>query len=314
MNTIYEILKKHFSGEASLADEEQVKSFRKDNPFEYQMLYFLWWSKIPIRIKDFDTNAAWQRILSRVEQRQTKTIPLFNKLTRIAAAAAILIAVTFAFYQLNEKVFRNEMVVSTNQTNHGREIILSDGSKVWLNDTTQFTSPTEFKGEIRKVSLEGEAYFEIAKNPDRPFIIETAHSEIKVLGTSFNVNTNKRETNVAVVTGKVNVKSLSNQTSVDLEPNYMAVVTEDEIQKSVVENPNFLAWKTGEFEFKNTPLVEVAHDLNSFYDKKLIIKNSNADCNFTANFDNSKLSDILEVLALTCNIQITEKENSYEIQ
>ncbi len=314
MNSIYEILKKHFLGEASQADEEKVKSFKKENPFEYQMLHILWWSKIPIRVKDYDTDAAWQRILARIERRQARTIPLYRKLARIAAAAAILIAVTFAFYQVNQKVFRNELVVSTDQTNHGQEIILSDGSVVWLNDTTRFGYPKEFKGKTRRVSLEGEAYFKIAKNPNKPFIIETVHSEVKVLGTSFNVNTNNIETNVAVLTGKVNVKSRYNNSNVNLDADYMAVVTKNEIRKSKVENPNFIAWKTGKFEFKNTPLTEVVRDLNSFYSKKIIIKNTYAHCNFTADFDNAKLPDILQVLVLTCNIQITEKENNYEIQ
>ena len=314
MENIYNILKKHFLLETSPEEEKLVKRFKKDNPQEYQALYHLWWSSADIKVKDFDSSAAWQKVLSQVDFQKTRTIPLYTKLIRIAAVAAVLITGTFTVYYLNNKVTGRELVTSTSQIEKNKEIILSDGSRIWLNRNTQLAYPKVFKGNIRKVNLAGEAYFEVARNPDKPFIIETVQSEITVLGTSFNINTDSVQTNVSVTTGKVNVKSLYSQASVNLLSDDMANVTENDIQKMQITNRNYLSWKTGRFIFKDAPLKDVIKDLNSFYNKQIVLNNPDINCSFSANFDNAGLSDIIEILKLTCSIEITEKGNNYEIQ
>jgi ferric-dicitrate binding protein FerR (iron transport regulator) len=313
MKNIYDILKKHFLGEASQKEESLINKYKKTNHLEYKMLQHLWVSNTDINVKNYNADVAWQRVLAQLSANQTKTISLYSNFRRIAAAAIILIAISFTFYYVNRNI-EKEIVARTNLVEKSREIILSDGSKIWLNKNTQFSYPKKFKGDVRKVSLAGEAYFEIAKNPEKPFIIETIHSDITVLGTSFNINTNLKQTEIAVTTGKVNVKSNYDQSNVDLTPNFMAIVSESDLHKSAIKNQNYNSWNTGKFIFENTSLAEVVEDLNSFYNKQIIIKNQNTECSFTANFNNDNLSDILEILSLTCNIEITEKENNYEIQ
>jgi transmembrane sensor len=314
MEIIYDLLKKHFLGEATAGEEKQVKRFKKDHPSEYKTLYHLWWSSADIRVKDFDSEAAWLKVLARTNAQKTKTIPLHTKFIRIAAAAAVLVAVSLTVYYLQNTVFHKDIIVSTRQVKEKKEVVLSDGSVIWLNRNSQLSYPETFKGNVRKVSLTGEAYFDVAKNPDKPFVIETTHSEITVLGTSFDVNTDQEKTKVTVTTGKVNVKSLYNNASVNLLPEYTATVTKGNIQKSGLKDLNYMSWKTGKFIFNDTPLKEVVEDLNSFYSKEIIYKNTTKDCRFSASFDHAGLSDIMKILELTCDLKIKENENNYEIQ
>ncbi len=313
MENIYQILKKHFLQQTSESEEKQIEKFINDNPQEYKMLYHLWWSNTDIELKDFDSNRAWEKVLGQVKQNQVKTIPIYTKLKRISAAAAILIAVSLSVFYISKRITDNEVIVQTDKINKSDVIILSDGSKIWLNKNAKFSYPEKFNRKICKVSLTGEAFFEIARNPEKPFIIETEHSEITVLGTSFNVNTDTIQTKVAVTTGKVNVKSVYSSLSINIAPNYAATVTQNNIEKTENSNPNYISWKTGKFIFEDTPIQEIITDLNSFYEKQIIIKNQQVKCQFSASFDQADLADIIEILELTCNIKIIENEYGYEI-
>ncbi len=313
MENIYQILKKHFLRQTSASEEKQIEKFKNDNLQEYKMLYHLWWSNTDIKLKDFDSTRAWEKVLGQVKQNQVKTIPLFTKLRRFSAAAAILIAVSLSVFYISKRITDNEVIIQTDKINKSDVIILSDGSKIWLNKNAKFSYPEKFNKKIRKVSLTGEAFFEIARNPGKPFIVETEHSEITVLGTSFNVNTDTIQTKVAVTTGKVNVKSVYSNLSINIAPNYAATVTQNNIEKTENSNPNYISWKTGKFIFEDTPIQEIISDLNSFYKKQIIIKNQQVNCQFSASFDHTDLADIIEILELTCNFKIIENENGYEI-
>lgn len=313
METIYEILKKHFSQETTNDEEKLVREFKKNHLQEYQVLKQIWHSNTEVNVNDFDSEAAWAKVISQSKLKKTKTISLTSRLRRIAAVAIILIVSSYTIYVMNNKFSLKELTISTCQVIDRNEIVLSDGSKIWLNKNSKISYPENFKGKTRKVSLSGEAYFEIANNPDKPFIIETNHSEVKVLGTSFNINTDSLKTAISVATGKVNVKSLFSNSSVNLLPDDMATVTRNALQKSQITNPNYLSWKTGVFTFKDTPLHDVVRDLNSFYNKPIILQNQLTTCSFSASFNNDNLADIIEILRLSCNITIQENTNFYEI-
>ncbi|MFA9388489.1 MAG: FecR family protein [Prolixibacteraceae bacterium] len=313
MENNYDLLKKHFQKETSIEEEKKVNEFKKNNLQEYLLLKQLWWSNMEVKIKDFDSNMAWQNVLAKANKKKTKTISIYTRLRRVAAVAIILIASALTIYVINSKLSPNELIVQTNQSERGNEIVLSDGSKIWLNKNSKITYPETFKGKTRRVSLNGEAYFEIAKNPNKPFIVETDHSEVKVLGTSFNIATDSLQTVTSVATGKVNVKSNYSNSSVNLLPDDMATVSKNALQKSQITNPNYLSWKTGVFHFEDTPLHDVVRDLNTFYNKTIVLKSTNQEQLFSAHFDNTKLEDIIEILEITLNLTILETPNNYEI-
>jgi ferric-dicitrate binding protein FerR (iron transport regulator) len=314
MKSRYEILKKHFNKETSSEEENLVSAFIQENPQEYQLLKHLWWSNTKVQIRNFDSNAGWEKVVAQANRRNRKSTPIHTKLQRIAAIMIILIISSlFIYHLINTGRTPNRIVAVTCQTKKGNEIVLSDGSKIWLNKNSKCTYPENFKGKIRKVSLTGEAFFEIAKNPNKPFIIETDNADVTVLGTAFNINTNILQTTISVTTGIVKVESKFSNECVTLLPENMAKATKTNLQKSEITNLNYLSWKTGLFVFKDTPLSIVVHDLNTFYDKQIALYRNDTEQRFTARFDNSKQKDIIEILKLTYKLTIEENINIYEI-
>jgi len=313
MGNRYELLKKHFQQTTSAEEEMLVVEFKENNLQEYQLLKHLWESNATIQVKTFDSEVAWAKVVATANKKKIKTISLITRIGRVAAIAILLIASAFTIHFIAKSTLPTELMVITNQTTRGEKIILNDGSIVWLNKNACLSYPKEFKGKGRNVKLEGEAFFEVTKNPKKPFIVETNNSTITVLGTTFNINTDSLQTNVSVATGKVNVKSTCSATSVYLLPDEMAVVTKSGLLKSQITNPNYLSWKTGVFLFEDTPLRDVVNDLNTFYNKSIVLNTSNQEQLFSAHFDNANLEDIIEILEITLTLNIQKTPNTYEI-
>ncbi|MDQ1770643.1 DUF4974 domain-containing protein [Labilibaculum sp. A4] len=146
-------------------------------------------------------------------------------------------------------------------------LTLADGTKVWLNSESSLKYPVQFIGEIRKVELTGEAYFEVAHNKSKPFIIESHGTEVKVLGTKFNVSAYNDEEDITttLVEGSVQVSSLGN--SELLEPGYQAVVKRgsNQFQVNKVNADLYTSWINGVFQFKNQSLEEICNQLSRWY-------------------------------------------------
>ena len=315
MENIYEILEKHFQQQTSEKEELMVKKFRQHNTREYIMLKQLWHSNSKIEISDYDSKKAWMEVLARAKQPNSHSISIYPKLRQVAAVALIVIVGSLFAYFVSQQIKSSTVMLEMATLEHQTDsVLLADGSTVWLNQNSKLYYPENFKGKTRKVKLEGEAYFEVAKNAKKPFKVETQHSTVTVLGTTFNVETNPKQTEVSLKSGKVNVQSVYTHNSVDLLPNYKAVAGKTTLTKSTINNPNYLSWKTGVFVFENTPLEKVVEDLNSYYKQQIVLLNPKPEQQFTARFNNAKLEDILEILSLTCNLTIEENNQTYEIR
>ncbi len=322
MNEIYQILSKHFLNENSKEEELLINEFKRNNKAEYEILKKLWENGKNIEIIDFDSEKAWAKIQENFKQKEkknTKVIWLNTKLKQIAAVAAILVIGVFSAYYFihtsqSFELFSTVNIVQTTaiHTERGKTVTLNDGSKVWLNRNATLTYPEEFKGDKRPVKLSGEAFFEVAKNAEKPFIITTENAEIKVLGTSFNINNNTNTTKVTVATGTVQVTNADKSKQIIITKGFSAEVSGKKINKFATLNPNFQAWRTGKFVFKNTKITDVITELNKFYKRQLRINTSTENnCLLNADFDNTKLEEIVEIIKLTCNVDISiENSNS----
>ena len=148
------------------------------------------------------------------------------------------------------------------------QIILADGTKVWLNSSSVLKYPVAFDGNTRLVSLEGEAYFEVARDESKPFIVDTKGMDVKVLGTEFNVKAydNEDHTETTLVSGRVEVYR-ENSNAV-LTPGQQAVSRRDANTISVksVNVAPYIAWKDDVFVFENMPLEEICRQLERWYD------------------------------------------------
>ncbi len=312
MDSIYIILSKHFMNCSNPDEERQVTEFKRSNPVEYEMLQKLWQNK-DIRIHEFDTAKAWKSIIKQ-SGKQTKTISMLSNMRKIAAVAAILVVSLVVAYFLTYKN-QPELITYTNLTDNQVEIILSDGSMVWLYKNATLTYFNEFNNKKRGVSLLGLAFFKIEKDTLCPFVITAGNSKITVLGTSFNVNSQPDFTEINVESGVIEVISKTTGKNIIVKKDFTAIVNNNELKSFETRNSNFLSWKTGEFDFNNSPIIQVVKDLNMFYSGIFEIDSTqNFDCNLTAMFKNAEPDEIVQVLETTCNLSIMKSNNKYKIK
>ena len=313
MEKIYEILSRHFSGESSGGDKAAVEKFKKEHTLEYEMLARLW-QRHDIRIKDFDADRAWKAMgLEKAKTRKMKIFTLRPAFLKFAAAAVIFImgAAAVYYYQIYTPAYQL-VTLQTNNRERGKSLVLADGTQVWLNSNAQISYPKIFRGETRITKLRGEAFFQVKKMPEHPFVIDTKNAQIEVLGTSFNVQSSENMTEVTVQTGRVKVRNSRTGKEVTINAGYTARTVNEKILKFRTKNPNYLSWKTGKFKFNNIPLSRVVKDLNSYYDKKVVIdKNKPVECNLTAKFEEISLQDIIDIIKLTCNCGVREETGRY---
>lgn len=146
--------------------------------------------------------------------------------------------------------------------------LLPDGTKVWLNAESSLSYPTRFEDNERIVELEGEGYFEVAHDALHPFIVLTKGQKLKVLGTSFNLKAYTNESTVitTLVTGGVKLYSNTTPAVQVLRPGQQSVFAADRFQVTNVDVRTSYAWRMGELRFRATPLEEVLHEMERWYD------------------------------------------------
>lgn len=318
MPYVYNILTKHFLGKTTTEEEKLIAKFKKENPVEYKLLAELW-QRGDVKVKDFDSQKAWQLVQSKIAAKAVKSakvIPLYKKLTRIAAVAAILIIGMLSVYYFTDVLPKNtNTVVAANSIEKGKEVLLSDGSKVWLNNGASLSFPEKFAENSRTVELKGEAFFEVSRNPKKPFTVITKNSKTTVLGTSFNINSDEDSTEVIVTTGKVKVSDLENTSNQIITSGYSAKVKKEGVEKYELANLNYMAWKTGKFIFKETPIPQVVENLNKYYKKQIIIADGvDVNCLLTADFNKTDLHEVLEIIKLTCDFSVEENKDKFIIK
>lgn len=151
---------------------------------------------------------------------------------------------------------------------------LNDGTAVWLNSNSTLRYPATYSRTNRHVILDGEAFFDVAKDEHHPFIVETGKRNIKVLGTSFNVSAYHNEFSVSLLNGRVEIYTPGNDNGyITLQPNEQVQLTNGKLVKTIITNNDFLLWKKGVYTFDNLPLGEIIKQLELFYDIKIITNN-----------------------------------------
>lgn len=196
-------------------------------------------------------------------------------------------------------------------------IILSDGTRIKLNSESELRYPIVFSGEKREVSLKGEAYLEVSKN-QKPFIVHTYDTKIKVYGTSFDVNSyDPANIRVVLVEGKVGIHH-TEEPEVILLPNQLARISEKEgiiIKKDINVN-YYIAWQEGYFAFEEDRLEDIMATLSRWYRMKVIFENPQSkEIRFTASIRKEEdISKLLNQFALTRTVSFNIIENQIFIK
>lgn len=181
-------------------------------------------------------------------------------------------------------------------------IVLADGTKVYLNSVSSIKYPTQFNGDQRVVELDGEAYFEVTKNKKKPFVVKSGNQSIEVLGTHFNVHAYNNESVVktTLLEGSVAI-TYKNQKAI-LKPGQQSNVSDDfnKIAIREVDTEATIAWKNGRFKFDNANLRTVMKQLERWYGIKVEYRGDVSDVRFNGGtFMNKNLSEVLKVLELS---------------
>ncbi len=194
------------------------------------------------------------------------------------------------------------------------QLILADGTRVWLNAETELKYPVAFTGEVREVMLEGEAYFEVAKNVSRPFVVKAGQLDIKVLGTSFNVKAYPSETQQAtLVRGKVEVRAENYFR--ELQPGEQLNYSSEGPEIRKVDVKAYTSWKDQRFVFNDDLLEEVIHKIGRWYDVEFILRNPEVrEIRFTGNLPKYReLEQVLNKLELTTHIRFVQDGRVIEV-
>ncbi|MDO6430247.1 FecR domain-containing protein [Flavitalea sp. BT771] len=197
-----------------------------------------------------------------------------------------------------------ELLYNTLTTGRGNlyQLILPDGSKVWLNAASSITYPTSFTGAERKVAMTGEAYFEIAKDERRPFIVEKKEMRIQVLGTHFNVNTYDDEDAWRTTLLEGSVKVIKGNNSSVLRPGQQAILSRDNAPIKVLDHPDIddvMAWKNGVFRFNDATIESIMREMARWYDVE-VVYDARISQHFIADVPRDvPASELLKLLELT---------------
>lgn len=200
-------------------------------------------------------------------------------------------------------------------------ITLSDSTKVWLNAESQLKYPVVFLGDIRRVELTGEAFFEVAPNKNKPFQVISGDQIIEVLGTSFNVSSYNDDIEVVttLLEGKVKInQTFGDKKSILLSPNEQSILNKENgsIENIKVDPNHFIAWKSGKFYFKQEKLKDITKVLSRWYDVEIFFVNSVAEnIRFTGRFKRYENFDhVRSIIELTEEVTFIKKGNTILIK
>lgn len=274
--------------------------------------------KIVDEIASVDVDSAYDKVKERIEKHHSAGPRLMTIVTRVAAILVIPLLL-FNLWQFMHKGDRVQLAENnftsqeiSSPIGMKTHVVLPDGSDIWLNAGSKISYHIPFVGKTRNVVLTGEAYLHVSKNQNSPFILNTANTKIKVLGTQFNVKSYPEDNSVEVALTEGSVKFIfvnknGKKVYTKLSPNDLLVLDKRSKDVSVKKEKLFkyIAWHKNILVFDETPITEVAKTLERWYGVKVIIKDEEIkNYKFTTVFENEPLSRVLELLELTSPISI----------
>lgn len=230
----------------------------------------------------------------------------------VAASIAIIIGLGLAGYRLfNQPV--KEMVVQAKQM-----VVtdtLPDGSVVTVNKGSSILYPSKFGGETRPVTLKGEAFFNVAPDKKKPFLISINDALITVVGTSFNVNSENGNIEVVVESGIVRVTKKGKTIALKANEKLLAEAKDTVLMKEAVTDRLYNYYRTKEFVCDDTPLWKLISVLNEAYGANIVIENTELkDLKLNTTFNNESLGQVLNVISLTFNIKVKKEAGKIVLQ
>ena len=248
-----------------------------------------------------DSVRSYNAFIRRIQQNVVRRYVL--RAASYAAAIALLV-LSVHFYHVY--YYQQSLTASDNTSlfvpaGQRVSLTLTDGTVVWLNAQSRLTYPATFTGNERHVAIEGEAYFEVAKDAKKPFIVTAGELEVKVLGTVFNIHNYPKEniSRVSLLEGSVQVyKKDSPDKNVTLRPQEEVVFENNNLITSRIPNIDYFLWKDGIYSFDDESLGHILKKMELFYDIKIDVLDSDMlEWKYTVKFrQRDGIDEILRLL------------------
>ena len=280
---------------------------------------------------ELKSNLQTDLAFEQVEQKM-KTVKMakryklvFRRAMQVAAAIVLLIAGFYSYMMFStdsEKIPVADVQVTfmEHKAEYGQQsnVRLSDGSQVKLNAGTKITYPEKFSSGKREIAIRGQAFFDVARDPERPFIINTGKLQVTVLGTSFDVNSFEDDnmSSITVMSGKVRVSIDGRTETILLSKNEQLVYNKETISyyKQSVSAQETIAWIKGILRFEDAPLTDVFRQLERWYNVEIRLSgNVEPVCTVSGQHKNEGLTSVLDALKFSHGVQYTYVDDNVVI-
>lgn len=264
------------------------------------------------KLQKVDEHKAFQKISRQINE--SPKIGFFGYFQRAAAILLLPLIAVSVFYYNKQKVdhIQVSQVTNTVETPLGMRssLTLPDSTKVWLNAGSKISFPVVFSNEKRVVSLSGEAYFEVKKDKEWPFVVETKNVNVLVTGTTFNCNAypENDQDQTVLVEGEITLTNIGMTEAKSVSPGELAVFTKSngQITKKKTDLQKYIAWKNGKLMFRDDKMDKVVEKLERWYNVEFIIADKEiADYVYTATFIDESLDQVLKMLSISAPIRYT---------
>ncbi|GAB5410083.1 MAG: hypothetical protein BalsKO_24480 [Balneolaceae bacterium] len=308
---------KDFTKDISSSEAKELKNLlleHEEFQDQYDQLERSWEAAGKYRLSiEYTIENSWNRFQDSVKDKSQKRVFVLHPLVKVAAV--ILLSVGIGW------LIMNPLGNKKYQTGFGEQFIvqLSDNSIITLNESSFLIVDDNFGDKERRIEFKGEAFFDIADNLRKPFIITTQNSQIEVLGTSFNVDAKDGElVKVDVTSGKVSLHELGkNEQGIILAKGMSGIFdsSNNSFVKSEYETRNFQSWRTKTLEFNDIPMKKVIEDVSEYFDVKIDSETEAIlSCNLTSSFNNPTLDEVLRVISATLDLTIQENGQKYQLE
>ena len=267
------------------------------------------------------TEKAWSKLKGRLENdellNEFSSKPNFSYKLALSYAAVFILIITVATFLFTGKQVVNEsdLITLTNDTPGTTYVTkLDDGSYVYLSEKTSVTHPLKFSSSKRELALDGEAYFEIARDENKPFVIEAGEAMIEVLGTTFDLKTTKGETKISVRTGRIKITQLKGGTNTEVIAGESAILDGNGLRKyNTADESHFLKYKL-RMHFKDESLGNIADVINkAFPQTKIKLEPGIEKRELTATFSGENPDSMVQLICSAMDLKYTQEGDIIKI-
>lgn len=293
----HSILDRYRKGECSEEEEKMVEEFYQKNQ-DKPSVVATWTAEEKEAARSAIRQQVWKHVREPISK--TRHEKRYSWLKMAAAVLLLVAAGLGAYVSLQQDPPTTTYLTKATQRGQQATITLGDGSIVKLNAESSITFPEVFSGEIRDISLVGEAFFEVKRNPSKPFVIQSGDLQTTVLGTSFNVEAypGEEEIKVTVATGKVKVSHGPGRAEASIltpgqQVRYHTITKA--VEKREVSLASFLDWREGIIRFDDIPLKKALKILERWFDTEIWLENpALGECYIKSTYRQESLENILE--------------------